>query len=93
MTKVSPPGPGSSAPRGRPRRHRVCLLLVLSLLAGFLLLQTLPSAPGAIRVGGIGILWWYGGLVVPLVAWGLALLAAPPRRAGGGRDAEPPDAS
>ena len=47
------------------------VLLVL-LLAGFLLLGALPNQVASIRVAGLSLLWWYGGVLAP----GLAVLVA-----------------
>lgn len=49
------------------RLTRPVLLLVL--LAGFPLLALLPSEPGSIRVAGLSLLWWYGAVGVPILAW------------------------
>jgi hypothetical protein len=61
------------------RSRGVVVLLVL--LAGFPLIGALPHQIGAIRVGGLSLLWWYGGVVAPVAAWLVAvacLSAAPP---------------
>ena len=49
-----------------PRRVGVAGLL--GLLAGALLLMSAPGNPGALRVAGIGLLWWYGAVIAPLAA-------------------------
>jgi hypothetical protein len=28
-----------------------------------------PSEPGSIRVAGLSLLWWYGAVAVPVLAW------------------------
>ena len=43
------------------------VLLVL-LLAGFLLLGALPNQVASIRVAGLSLLWWYGGVLAPALA-------------------------
>jgi hypothetical protein len=43
------------------------VLLVL-LLAGFLLLGALPNQVASIRVAGLSFLWWYGGVLAPVLA-------------------------
>ena len=43
------------------------VLLVL-LLAGFLLLGALPNQVASIRVAGLSLLWWYGGVLAPVLA-------------------------
>lgn len=35
------------------------------------LVPALPGAPGAVRVAGVSVVWWYAGLVAP----GLSVLA------------------
>lgn len=55
-----------------PRRVGVAGLL--GLLAGALLLMSAPGNPGALRIAGIGLLWWYGALVAPLAAVLLVIL-------------------
>jgi hypothetical protein len=44
------------------------VVLLVLLLAGFLLLGTLPNRVAGIRVGGLSLLWWYGGVLAPVVA-------------------------
>lgn len=48
------------------------VVLLALLLAGFLLLDALPNQVASIRVGGLSLLWWYGGVLAP----GLAALVA-----------------
>ena len=40
-----------------------------------------PASPGAVRVGGISIEWWYGGLLAPVAAWAVAVWALRGERA------------
>lgn len=54
------------------RLTRPVLLLVL--LAGFPLFALLPSEAGNIRVAGLSLLWWYGGVAVPTLAWVITVL-------------------
>lgn len=49
------------------------VLVLLLLLAGFPLIGALPHQLGAIRVGGLSLLWWYGGIAAPLAAWLVAV--------------------
>ncbi len=42
--------------------------VLLVLLAGFPILAALPNDAGAVRVAGLSLLWWYGGLVAPVAA-------------------------
>jgi hypothetical protein len=57
------------------------------LLAGFLLLGALPNQTASIRLGGRSLLWWYGGVLAPVMGVLVAIrwLAGPlpaPRRDG-----------
>jgi hypothetical protein len=58
-----------SAARGR----RTAIALLLVLLAGAVLLALAPAAPGAVRVAGVSLLWWYVGIVAPLAATAITL--------------------
>ena len=49
-------------------------MLLLVLLAGFPLLVLLPSEVGNIRVAGLSLLWWYGAVVAPALAWLVAVV-------------------
>src|SRR6059036_726759 len=53
-------------PIAAPRRVGVAGLL--GLLAGALVLMFAPCNPGALRVIGIGLFWWYAALAAPLAA-------------------------
>ncbi|HYB40375.1 MAG TPA: hypothetical protein VEL75_01330 [Candidatus Methylomirabilis sp.] len=57
-------------------------LLVLALVAAPPVIGALPNQIGAVRAAGVSLLWWYTGLVAPLVAAlvALAALPDPPRR-------------
>jgi hypothetical protein len=48
------------------RRRAIVALLVLVAIGPLLALA--PFAPGAVRLAGISLLWWYTGLVAPLAA-------------------------
>lgn len=50
------------------------------ILAGLPLLLLGPLELGAVRIGGVSLAWWYGGLVGPLLALCVTLscLGAPP---------------
>ncbi|HTY80573.1 MAG TPA: hypothetical protein VMI34_22280 [Candidatus Bathyarchaeia archaeon] len=54
------------------RLARPVLLLVL--LAGFPLLVLLPSDVGSIRMAGLSLLWWYGAVAAPALAWLVAVV-------------------
>ena len=41
------------------------VVLLWLLLAGFLVLGALPNQTASIRLGGLSLLWWYGGLLAP----------------------------
>ena len=41
---------------------------LLGLLAGALVLMLAPGDPGALRLAGVGLLWWYAAVAAPLVA-------------------------
>jgi hypothetical protein len=55
-------------------------VVVLLLLAGAASLATLPHGAGAMRVGSLSLLWWYGALVAPVAAAAVtaAVLRRPP---------------
>jgi hypothetical protein len=55
------------------RGRRTALTLLLGLLAGAVVLALAPAAPGAVRVGGVSLLWWYAGAAAPLAATAIAL--------------------
>jgi hypothetical protein len=56
---------------GRGRRRAIVVLIVL--LAGAPLLALAPAAPGAVRIAGVSLLWWYVGAAAPLVATAVAI--------------------
>jgi hypothetical protein len=65
----------------RPVTTRTTGVLLLAFLpAGFLLLGALPNQVAAIRVAGLSLLWWYGGVLAPVMAVLVAIrwLAEPP---------------
>jgi hypothetical protein len=57
-----------------PRRRRTAIVVLLVLLAGAPLLALAPAVPGAVRLAGVSLLWWYAGLVAPLLATGIAIV-------------------
>ena len=57
-----------------PRGRRIGIAALLVLLAIAPLLALAPAAPGAVRVGGVSLLWWYAALVAPLIATALAIV-------------------
>jgi hypothetical protein len=60
-------------------RRGVGIAGLLGLLGGALVLMTLPGDPGALRLAGVGLLWWYGAVAAPLAA---VLLAVTVQRFG-----------
>ena len=56
-----------------PRRRRAAIVALLVLLAGAPLLALAPAVPGAVRVAGVSLLWWYAGVVAPVLATGIAI--------------------
>jgi hypothetical protein len=44
------------------------VVLLALLLAGFLFLGALPNRVAGIRVAGLSLLWWYGGVLAPVIA-------------------------
>jgi hypothetical protein len=53
----------------RPVTTRTTGVVLLALvLAGFLLLGALPNQVASIRVAGLSLLWWYGGVLAPVLA-------------------------
>jgi hypothetical protein len=48
------------------------MLALTLLLLPLLLLTFAPGAPGAVRVAGVSLAWWYAGIVAPALATVLA---------------------
>lgn len=63
-----------------PRRRRAAIVALLVLLAGAPLLALAPAVPGAVRVAGVSLLWWYAGVVAPVLATGIAIACLVRRR-------------
>ena len=51
------------------------LIGLLLILAGLPALFLAPLELGAIRVAGVSLAWWYGGLLAPIVAFVVTLAA------------------
>lgn len=49
------------------------LLGLLLILAGLPALFLAPLDAGAVRIAGVSLAWWYGGLLAPLLAFVLTL--------------------
>ena len=91
----------SSTPSTSINRLRAAGSLLVLLLAAFPLLAMLPNDVASIRVAGLSILWWYGGVLAPLAAAATAALAgqrpaeeipsSPDAPATGASSARPPD--
>lgn len=54
--------------------RRVGVLILLVVLGGAFLFAFGPRAVGAVRLAGVSLLWWYAGLVGPVVAGGATAL-------------------
>jgi hypothetical protein len=73
-----PPDDPRPASRLRPvRRPKAGAVLLGVLLAVPLLSAILPVDPGAVRVGGVALAWWYAGVLAPLLGLGVAAWAVP----------------
>jgi hypothetical protein len=59
-------------------RSMAALLLLLVLVA-FPALATWPHQIAMIRLAGLSILWWYGGIVAPVLAGLIAIAWLPDR--------------
>lgn len=66
-------GASAAASAGRPG----LILVLLALLAGHVGLALLPDGIPATRVAGLSALWWYAGLLAPVLAAVTAVLLAP----------------
>jgi len=47
---------------------RVGVVVLLLLLAAVVVVPSLPGDPGAVRLAGVGVLWWFVACAAPLVA-------------------------
>jgi hypothetical protein len=60
------------------------VIVLLLLLVAFPLIGALPDQMASIRLAGLSLLWWYGGVVAPILAWLVAVMGlpdgSPPRR-------------
>ena len=55
----------------------IAALLLLAVLATFPVIAALPHQIGAIRLAGLSLLWWYGGVIAPVLAWFIAMAWLP----------------
>jgi hypothetical protein len=76
----------------KAKPHRVQAVL-LALLAGFLALVALPDDQGQVRVNGVAFLWWYGGLLAPVLALVAGLVFGDPSSEGRASAPDPPPSS
>ncbi len=61
--------PRRRGPSGSPDlRLRLGVGALVALLALFAFLLLAPRSPGAVRLAGVSLSWWYGGVLVPLLA-------------------------
>ena len=62
----------------------MAVLLLLLVLVAFPVIVVLPNQVAAIRLAGLSLLWWYGGVIAPVLAWLIAVAwlpdSPPPRR-------------
>ena len=55
----------------------MAVLLLLLVLVVFPVIAGLPNQVGAIRLAGLSLLWWYGGVIAPVLAWFIAVAWLP----------------
>lgn len=70
-----------------PHARRVAVVTLVVVLAGAALLAILPGSLATVRLGGVGLLWWYATLATPLVA-AAAIVTALSRARRAGDDEE-----
>ena len=62
----------------------MAVLLLLLVLVAFPVIVVLPNQVAVIRLAGLSLLWWYGGVIAPVLAWLIAVAwlpdSPPPRR-------------
>jgi hypothetical protein len=52
----------------RPVTRKASAVFLLVLLALFLVLASLPMDVAQVRVGPLSLVWWYGGVIAPVLA-------------------------
>lgn len=57
----------------------VAALLLLVVLATFPIIAALPHQFGAIRLAGLSLLWWFGGVIAPVLTAVIAVAWLPAR--------------
>ncbi|PYO55131.1 MAG: hypothetical protein DMD83_20940 [Candidatus Rokuibacteriota bacterium] len=55
----------------------MAVLLLLVVLVVFPVIAALPNQVAAIRLAGLSVLWWYGGVIAPVLAWFIAMAWLP----------------
>ena len=55
----------------------MAVLLLLLVLVVFPVIAGLPNQVAAIRLAGLSVLWWYGGVIAPALAWFIAMAWLP----------------
>jgi len=55
----------------------MAVLLLLVVLMVFPVIAALPNQVAAIRLAGLSVLWWYGGVIAPVLAWFIAMAWLP----------------
>ena len=55
----------------------MAVLLLLVVLVVFPVIAALPNQVAAIRLAGLSLLWWYGGVIAPVLAWFIAVAWLP----------------
>jgi hypothetical protein len=55
-------------------------ILLLVVLAACLVVTALPHQIGAIRIAGLSLLWWFGGVIAPVLAAIIAIAWLPGSR-------------
>ena len=83
MTKKPKPDDPMQSVSADPRRPRVTMaaLALVAILAGLPLFLLAPLELGALRLGGVGLAWWYGGAGGELLALVTAIAALKAQRA------------
>ena len=55
----------------------MAVLLLLLVLVAFPVIVVLPNQVAVIRLAGLSLLWWYGGVIAPVLAWLIAVAWLP----------------
>jgi len=55
----------------------MAVLLLLLVLVAFPVIVVLPNQVAVIRLAGLSLLWWYGGVIAPVLAWFIAVAWLP----------------